>query len=150
MPQKTCAGCKRTFGLDGFSPSPGARLGRYNYCRECQRAKQREWYTRHREKARELSRWRTTKWRFGITEESFNEKLLKQGGVCAICGEKCAAGGRLTIDHDHGTGELRDLLCRNCNAGLGQFNDDPELLRAAMEYLLRWRSTRGALSRVKD
>ena len=55
-----------------------------------------------------------------------------QGNLCAICQtkleEKC-------LDHDHKTGKIRDLLCNNCNAGLGKFQDNPELLIKAADYL---------------
>ncbi len=33
------------------------------------------------------------------------------------------------------TGELRKLLCFDCNAGIGKFREDPDLLRAAVTYL---------------
>lgn len=60
--------------------------------------------------------------------------------ACDICGEDWPReneGPRgWHLDHDHrGSGELRGVLCRNCNAGLGFFRDSPDLLRAAAEYL---------------
>lgn len=39
------------------------------------------------------------------------------------------------VDHDHGTMEIRGVLCRLCNLGLGYFRDDPEVLLAAVNYL---------------
>ncbi len=42
---------------------------------------------------------------------------------------------RLSIDHDHNTGDIRGLLCHNCNVAIGHLNDDPELLDAAAGYL---------------
>nr|WP_245160501.1 endonuclease VII domain-containing protein [Blastococcus sp. CT_GayMR20] len=57
--------------------------------------------------------------------------LRNQGGMCAICRVAPAAH----VDHDHATGAVRALLCFNCNGGLGQFKDDPDVLRAAAEYV---------------
>jgi len=51
--------------------------------------------------------------------------------VCAIC----HAAPAQHVDHDHATGKVRALLCFNCNGGLGQFKDDPAVLRAAAEYV---------------
>jgi len=60
--------------------------------------------------------------------------LELQEGTCAICG-----GGTskkfLATDHDHKTGEVRGLLCANCNKTLGRFRDDPQRFRNAADYL---------------
>lgn len=52
---------------------------------------------------------------------------------CIICGE--TQSKQLSIDHDHGTGEVRGALCNRCNLGLGHFRDSPTLLRYAALYL---------------
>jgi len=57
--------------------------------------------------------------------------LADQGGSCAICRTAPA----VHVDHDHETGAVRALLCFNCNGGLGQFRDDPVVLRAAADYV---------------
>jgi len=60
------------------------------------------------------------------------EKLAaKQGNRCAICDKK----GKLVLDHDHVTGNIREALCPNCNAGLGLLQDDIRVLWSAIEYL---------------
>lgn len=56
-----------------------------------------------------------------------------QGGICAVCGERRA----VHVDHDHDTKRVRGILCELCNGFLGAFNDDPDLLRAAIKYLER-------------
>ncbi len=60
----------------------------------------------------------------------------EQGGLCAICRTAPAEH----VDHDHVTGRVRQLLCFNCNGGLGQFKDDPAVLRAAASYVERHRT----------
>jgi hypothetical protein len=45
------------------------------------------------------------------------------------------AGYSLHVDHDHGTGRIRGLLCFRCNNALGDLEDDPALVRAAARYL---------------
>lgn len=75
---------------------------------------------------------------YGITPKEFAALLEAQRGGCAICGASAgwrANGGRLVVDHNHRTDKVRGLLCPSCNRGLGQFVDDPRILRAAATYL---------------
>jgi len=72
-----------------------------------------------------------------LSKEEYDAMLSRQGGACAICGNKPTGSERLAQDHDHVNGQVRGLLCRGCNTGLGQFAADPSRLRAAAEYLER-------------
>jgi hypothetical protein len=74
--------------------------------------------------------------KFGITPERYDEMLVAQGGGCAICRKSPRDDISLHVDHDRVTGELRKLLCFDCNAGIGKFRDDTDLLQAAIVYLL--------------
>jgi hypothetical protein len=59
-----------------------------------------------------------------------------QNGVCAICkGEGDGKWKKLCVDHDHTTGKVRQLLCRNCNMVLGQVGDNTNLLEEMIKYL---------------
>jgi hypothetical protein len=42
---------------------------------------------------------------------------------------------RMHLDHCHQSGQVRGVLCRNCNVALGLMADNPERLRRAAEYL---------------
>jgi hypothetical protein len=59
--------------------------------------------------------------------------VLQQGGVCAVCGTSEPEH----VDHDHGSGQVRGILCFNCNRGLGYFGDELETLYLAADYLER-------------
>ena len=69
--------------------------------------------------------------RYGLTAAEVDLMLQEQSGACAICREAPA----VHVDHDHMTGQVRALLCFNCNGGLGQFRDDPQVLRRAADYV---------------
>jgi peptide methionine sulfoxide reductase MsrB len=74
----------------------------------------------------------------GFTPEEFNTKLEEQGGVCAICGTDNPGKLDFCADHDHANGTKRGVLCRKCNSGLGHFNDDPEIISKAINYLIHY------------
>ncbi len=74
---------------------------------------------------------------YGLSVEQYEFLLASQGGRCAICGRTENGGVALGVDHDHETGAIRGILCDPCNIGIGGLRDDPHLLRAAIDYLLR-------------
>lgn len=65
--------------------------------------------------------------------------LAEKNKVKAFQDNKCGVtkqpANSLYLDHDHKTGLVRGLLSYKVNKGLGLFNDDPKLLRAAADYL---------------
>jgi Recombination endonuclease VII len=73
-----------------------------------------------------------------LTREQYDEWRSRQNGHCKLCGHEIS-GKSAHTDHDHETGQLRDMLCYPCNQGLGCFKDDPGLLRAAADYIERHR-----------
>lgn len=70
--------------------------------------------------------------KYGLSESRYAEIIESQKFHCAICGAEPTV-----VDHDHATGEVRGLLCRTCNTGLGHFRDNRELLSSAITYLER-------------
>ena len=72
---------------------------------------------------------------YRMSLEQYEQLLVRQNGACAICGKQTTK--RLCVDHCHATGRVRGLLCSKCNLGIGQLDDDPGLMRAAIAYLSR-------------
>lgn len=75
-------------------------------------------------------RQRGTAARYGITVGEY--RALIAGGTCDACGRPSS---KLQIDHDHGTGTIRGVLCLNCNSALGHAGDATERLRLLIAYL---------------
>lgn len=77
---------------------------------------------------------------YGITLEDYNKFLEMQGGICAICGkpETKSINGTLftlSVDHDHKTGKVRGLLCKDCNLGVGKLGDNlDEIITQLIKY----------------
>jgi len=74
---------------------------------------------------------------YGLTIDEFAAMVVAQEGKCAICS---TTPKRLRVDHHHASGQVRNLLCHGCNAGLGAFKESPEALELAAAYLRRWGS----------
>ena len=72
---------------------------------------------------------------YGLEPAAYEALLALQDRLCAICLRELV----LEVDHDHTTGVVRALLCGHCNRGLGHYKDDPVLLRAAADYLDRFK-----------
>jgi hypothetical protein len=54
---------------------------------------------------------------------------------CNICGiHQTDLKNGLHIDHDHKKGNIRGLLCYDCNRALGLFKDDPLIIKKAVKY----------------
>ena len=87
------------------------------------------------EKGRENARKASIKYSYGLFYEEWLEMWESQNEKCAICGESFLSPSNACIDHNHKTNEIRGLLCRKCNAAIGLLNDNPELLKKAIEYL---------------
>ena len=67
-----------------------------------------------------------------------------QDDKCAICNKPETQRDRrnrvksLCVDHNHSSGEVRSLLCSNCNTALGLLKEDVSIFEAAINYLKRY------------
>jgi len=123
-----CADCGETKLLDAFPKNRNTSDGHAQYCKPCHNARSRD----TRERLYGGGRHYHLKRRYGIGADEVDALLEAQGGVCAICGREPA---RPHVDHCHRTGRVRGILCGPCNQGLGQFQDNVEVMDAAAAYL---------------
>lgn len=102
----------------------------------------------NRQRAEKHGRWILAT--YGITAEEYQAIYRAQGGKCAICQRATGASKKLSVDHDHKTGEVRGLLCTPCNRDvLGHLRDSITALLRAVRYLLH-PPARKVLTRTRD
>lgn len=79
---------------------------------------------------------------YKMTLEEYEFISARADGKCEICGGRGFLmrewhKSYLVIDHCHSTGDVRGLLCHNCNRALGLLQDSVENLKSAIRYLER-------------
>lgn len=129
----TCVTCGKLYVPERYS-------GRNKFCsRKC---KDQERINDGRSSAA-TRRWLLLN-KYGLTTEKYDEIFERQGGACAICGRSAPVGRAarvgarwLNVDHCHDTGEVRGLLCMECNTGIGKLGDSVEMLHRAIAYLTK-------------
>lgn len=152
-PTQVCKACGIEKSGDEFDVFNKVRGYRSSNCRSCRRAYDRKRVAEGKKKWKQATPEQALKYRikyrFGISVEKYNELLIEQGGVCAICGLPPVNGVRLVVDHDHrcckgrtkGCGKcVRGLLHVHCNTAIGWFQDSPEIAMKAVEYLRKYQS----------
>lgn len=102
--------------------------------------------------------WRERRWRknrdrrlrdkYDITLEEWEVIFTEQNKRCAICGSTDPKSPGWPTDHDHVTGQVRGILCSECNGALGLFHDDVEILQAAIEYLSASRLVQASMNGI--
>lgn len=111
------------------------RLANLDAQRERERVTQAAYRKANPDKVRENHLVR----KYGITLQQRADRLAAQGGCCALCGSDDFGVRGPQVDHDHQSKQLRGILCIGCNLGLGAFDDDPQLMRKAADYVERYR-----------
>jgi hypothetical protein len=136
---KPCSICGQEKPANVFYLTKDTVSGRSSACMECSRKRDKK--RQHTAKRKETRRWAMIKFQRGITKQQWHTILETQNYRCAICENQFNSGGRSSfntcVDHDHITGRVRGLLCRQCNQGLGQFKDRSEIAQKAVDYLKR-------------
>ena len=107
-----CQTCHRVLPAGMFALNRTRTRGCQSRCKDC-----------HRER------------RYGLQPGEYDRRLEQQRGCCAICGRPPPEGRQLEVDHCHGLGHVRGLLCGPCNRMLGAARDNIATLEAAIGYL---------------
>lgn len=134
MPPKGVRGpCSKCGAMDRY---PRSATGGGGSCRPCAIRRSWEWhrtrltgpngaeYQRNKSATARLTHYK-------IDEATLLTMLDAQGGWCAIC----RAAPATHIDHDHATGQVRGVLCPQCNIGIGCLKESIANLEAAIRYL---------------
>lgn len=150
---KECCQCNKYLPIENFDNDPEYPNELYFKCIICASEEevidQDKWNRRtYREqrseygikKEGESSRKSWLKNKYNLSIEQYAEMVQKQNNLCAICGERETAlqNGRtrcLSVDHHHGSGRVRGLLCSRCNTAIGSLKEDIQILESAIDYL---------------
>jgi hypothetical protein len=96
----------------------------------------RDYRSSHKEQRAVISKESVNRCRYALTPEEFQEFLRRQHSACAICKDKFSEESIPYIDHDHSSGWVRGLLCRDCNFAIGLLREDIDRFQSAAAYLV--------------
>jgi len=115
---------------------------------EHRKKRQRKYYINNKESMLAYSKERYTseqsyayslRRKYNISVEDYDNLYNSQSGRCAICGKHQAElNKRLSVDHNHDTGDIRGLLCLSCNVAIGLFGDNIQIVEEVLAYLNRF------------
>jgi len=74
--------------------------------------------------------------KYGMTVGDFIKLMREQDWECPVCSRNFLNWAlKPVIDHDHLTGEVRGILCAQCNTGIGLLCDELVIVERAVTYL---------------
>lgn len=110
---RLCSDCLAYLPTSEFGVHNRVPDGLSRFCRPCARAK-------------------NVRRKYGLTIQQAEEMWASPCGICGFYEAE-----KMVIDHCHTTGVVRGTLCHPCNVSIGHFEDDPNLLEKAAQYLRR-------------
>jgi hypothetical protein len=140
--ERYCSRCDTTKPAAEFAGATSA------YCKLCMASWARDRRARGIKESPDYTRTINLA-RYSLTPESFDALLAAQGGLCKICGVSDPGPSGWQVDHDHSCCNtrkkscgrcLRGILCTRCNIGIGNLRDDPDIILAALQYILAHRA----------
>ena len=142
---KMCSKCGDVKLMSEFHKDATRKNGRYPFCKSCEsarkcnpvdRARSNAYYHSHRAQVRSSQSAK----RLGVSTAEYRTKfyefLVLQDSECGMCGDAYLSRPKhFVMDHDHGSGRLRGVLCTQCNTALGSLKEDPDRFRGGLEYM---------------
>ena len=124
---KKCPDCGVTKTPSEFNKDKRNKDGLQCYCKTCQVARTQAWRTANPDRDRNTQYKR----KYGVTAEQVNEMVEAVGGRCPGC---LRVTEDWNVDHNHDTGEVRGVLCGNCNRAAGLVGDNPAIMLRLAEF----------------
>lgn len=73
--------------------------------------------------------------KYGLSADEVDAMIISQNHLCGICKKMMDMPN---VDHNHLTGEIRELLCAQCNLSLGLLKEDIVTLTNMIEYIRKY------------
>lgn len=111
---------------------------------ERQKEARKKWFQQKGKAARRTQEFRIKRRmsrpkKSGLSVKEYDALFQEQKGCCAVCGRHRDEFRRpLSSDHNHKTGQIRNLLCDNCNFAVGHADESVERLEKLIAYLNKW------------
>lgn len=144
---KKCGRCREILPDEMFCKNNQTITKLNCYCRNCAKIRNNKWRENNIEIARASSKnWcknnkenlanKALKHNYKISLDEKHFILLDQDYKCAVCGKVLILTGIDShTDHNHETGIVRGVLCRDCNHMIGNAHESIHNLELAIEYL---------------
>jgi len=146
---RLCGTCKIIKPLSEYRYQNKSKGTKGYECNACTKIRSKEWRNKNKEKVieyrkqysktnKKIIKEYSLKNTYGITVEQHKQMFVSQNGRCAICNKQFIKSKDIHIDHNHITGQIRQLLCSHCNTAIGLLKEDTYILNNAIQYLQKW------------
>lgn len=129
---KLCTKCNKDLPIGMFHANKYSKYGLSSRCKQCRCSDSKAWIAANKSSVADTGWKRKIRTKYGLSTADYYLLLLRQNNRCAICNDKCLNRKHFDVDHDHATGRIRGLLCRNCNNAVGLFHNAGVVMSAGL------------------
>ena len=134
-----CSKCRTVKSTSDFYKNSSVARGYHYSCKLCMNASTAVWRANNDDKRKAFQRDYDLRRHYGMSLVEWEAMFEAQGRRCAICRDDNPTPVRAKwhTEHDHATGVVRGITCPDCNFLLRHCRENPAILMAAAEYLIR-------------